>query len=81
LLSVAALTACATAPPHPTTANASTAPRYVTVTGSHLAAPVDPRTGMPITSVPLQTVTVDEMRSTGQDDPAQALRMLVPIIR
>ncbi|MGH8230959.1 MAG: hypothetical protein ACRESY_03975 [Steroidobacteraceae bacterium] len=82
LMTVSVLSACASAPQQrPATAAVQTKPRYVTVTGSHLPVPVNPRTGLPESSLPIQSVSSDDMRSTGQDSSAAALRMLVPIVR
>jgi hypothetical protein len=81
LLTVSVLGACASAPPQrPATAAPPTSTRYVAVTGSHLPVPVDARTGLPQSSLPIQSVSSDDMRSTGQDSAAAALRLLVPIV-
>jgi hypothetical protein len=76
LLTLSALSACATAPPTGTAAS----PQYSYVTGSRTAVPVDAHTGLPQTASPLQIFTADDLRSTGQLDVASALRMLVPAI-
>jgi hypothetical protein len=76
LLSLLALSACASAP----AVRSAAPPQRTYVTGSRAAVPVDPRTGAPQTASPLQIVSADELRSTGQIDLAAALRMLVPAI-
>ncbi len=80
LLAWSLLSACATTAP---TGARSTAPaavpaKQVYVTGSHVAVPVDPRTGLPQTALPTQTVTRDQLDMTGQVDVGAALRQLVP---
>jgi hypothetical protein len=80
LLTVSVLCACASAPQRPASAAAPANTGYVAVTGSHLPARVDPRTGLPQSSLPIQSVSADDMRSTGQDSAAAALRLLVPIV-
>jgi hypothetical protein len=76
LLALSVLSACVTAPP----AGTAAAPQRTYVTGSRAAVPVDPHTGLPQTASPLQIVSGDDLRSTGQLDVASALRMLVPAI-
>ncbi|HEY1726274.1 MAG TPA: hypothetical protein VGF89_12680 [Steroidobacteraceae bacterium] len=79
LLTVLALGACASAPPRAATVKPAAA-QSVYVTGSRLATPVDPRTGAPETATPIQSVSLNDVKSTGQDNPGQALRMLLPIV-
>ena len=69
LLASSLLSACATTGP-------SGAHAYVT--GSHIAQPVDPQTGLPRTASPTQTVSRDDLNRTGQIDVGSALRQLVP---
>jgi hypothetical protein len=68
LLALSALTACAT--------TASTPHAYST--GSRVALPVDPHTGLPENGSPMQTVSHDQLMSTGQSNAGSALRQLVP---
>jgi hypothetical protein len=79
LLASSALTACAAEAPHGARA-ATAAPSAVYVTGSRIAQPVDPRTGLPESVAPTQSVTFDEVRDTGRTDVASALRDLLPTV-
>jgi hypothetical protein len=83
LLALSALTACAATPPAGSAgaARRAASPQRVYVTGSRVAVPVDPHTGLPQTASALQIVSGDDLRSTGQLDVAAALRMLVPAIQ
>ena len=85
LLTLSALTACATtAPPGarsvPLASAAAVPTQRVYVTGSHIAVPVDPHTGLPETASPMQTVTHDDLSNCGRLDLASALRELVPAL-
>jgi len=83
LLLSSALTACATtAPPGAASATAAATPsvQRVYVTGSHIAQPVDPHTGLPETASPVQIITQDDLSHTGRIDLGSALRQLVPAL-
>jgi hypothetical protein len=83
LLVSAVLTACASTPTPGAGAAASAAtplPQRVYVTGSHIAQPVDPHTGLPETASPLQIVTQDDLNRSGHIDLGSALRELVPAL-
>ncbi|MFI4866851.1 MAG: hypothetical protein ACHQDB_07060 [Steroidobacterales bacterium] len=76
------LTACASTPtPGPgAVASVATPPQTAYVTGSHVALPVDPNTGLPETASPLQIVTQDDLNRSGQTTLGAALRELVPAL-
>jgi hypothetical protein len=83
LLMSCALAACAsTASPGARAvipaAAATPSPERVHVTGSRIALPVDPYTGMPQTASPMQIVSQDELTRSGRMDLGSALRNLVP---
>jgi hypothetical protein len=83
LLVASVLTACATTPTPGAGAATSAAtppPQRVFVTGSHVALPVDPNTGIPETASPLQIVTQDDLNRSGQISLGAALRALVPAL-
>lgn len=82
LLALSVVTACASTAPmgarSMTPVSAAAPVPHAYVTGSHIALPVDPRTGLPQTASPTQTVTRDDLNRTGQIDVGSALRQLVP---
>jgi hypothetical protein len=78
LLVSSVLTACASTPS--TGAGAAAPPQQAYVTGSHVALPVDPNTGLPETASPLQIVTQDDLNRSGQINLGAALRDLVPAL-
>jgi hypothetical protein len=83
LLVSSVLMACASTPTPGAGAAASAAtppPQRVFVTGSHVALPVDPNTGVPETASPLQIVTQDDLNRSGQVNLGAALRELVPAL-
>jgi hypothetical protein len=87
-VSLAILAGCASVPPGNAPAAALAKPAASQqvalsgpVTGSNLPARIDPRTGKPITSYPLQSVSREELDTTGQTNIADALRMLLPNVR
>jgi hypothetical protein len=83
LLVSSVLTACASTPTPGPGAAASAAtppPQRAYVTGSHIALPVDPHTGLPETASPLQIVTQDDLNRSGQINLGAALRQLVPAL-
>jgi hypothetical protein len=80
-LAVATLAGCASAPPRDAAAAAQQVAAAGPVTGSNLPAKIDPRTGRPITSYPLQSVSREEIDTTGETNLADALRMLLPSVR
>ena len=83
LLVSSVLTACASTPSPDPGAAASAAtppPQRAYVTGSHVALPVDPNTGLPETASPLQIVTQDDLNRSGQTNLSAALRELVPAL-
>jgi hypothetical protein len=57
---------------------ATPSPQRAYVTGSRIALPVDPNTGLPQTASPMQIVSQDELSRTGRMDLGSALRNLVP---
>jgi hypothetical protein len=83
LLVSCALAACAsTASPgaravNPAAADTPSSQR-VYVTGSRIAQPVDPNTGLPQTVWPMQSVSQDDLSRSGRIDLGSALRYLVP---
>jgi hypothetical protein len=83
LLVCCALVACAsTASPGARAVNPAAADtpssQPVYVTGSRIAQPVDPKTGLPQTTWPIQFVSQDDLGRTGRTDLGSALRNLVP---
>jgi hypothetical protein len=82
LLVSSVLAACAStpAPGAGATASAATPPQRAYVTGSRVAVPVDPHTGLPETASPLQIVTQDDLNRSGQTNLGAALRELVPAL-
>jgi len=80
VLLTSALAACASASPRaPTVATAAAAaPQLVHISGSVIAVPVDPRTGVPQTAAPMQIVTKEELDRSGYVRLGSALRELVP---
>jgi outer membrane cobalamin receptor len=77
LLTLSALTACATtAPPGATVST----PR-VNVTATRIALPVQPNNRLPQTASPTQVVTQDEIENSGRYNLAETLRDLVPELR
>ncbi|HEX2789613.1 MAG TPA: hypothetical protein VHN17_04230 [Steroidobacteraceae bacterium] len=74
LLVLSALTACSSGPPKSGPVGASS----TYVTGSHIAVPVDARTGAPDANPGEQQVSSLDIARTGQTDVAAALRLLVP---
>jgi curli biogenesis system outer membrane secretion channel CsgG len=85
LLALSVLTACATtASPgaRSETAASATAPpaQRVSITGSRIAQPVDPRAAPSQPASPMQSVSQDELSNSGRDNLAEALRSLVPTL-
>lgn len=80
LLALSALTACAASAPHAARAVTAAPAQRVYVTGSHIAQPADPRTGLPEPGAPAQTVTHDDLDLSGQTDVGAALRQLLPVM-
>jgi len=74
-LSLAVLSGCVTAPHPPPTAAG------VAVTDSHLPASLEARTGQPLSSAQVQTVSQQDIQSTGQSNLADALRRLLPSVQ
>jgi hypothetical protein len=84
LLVSSVLTACASTPtpgPGASVSLATPAPQRAYVTGSHVALPVDPHTGLPESASPLQIVTHDDLDRSGQTNLGAALRELVPALQ
>jgi hypothetical protein len=84
LLVSSVLTACASTASSGPGAAASTATppaQRAYVTGSHIALPVDPHTGLAETASPLQIVTQDDLNRSGQTNLGAALRDLVPALQ
>lgn len=82
VLLAAVLAACTSPSPRArSVAPAAGAPaQLVHVTGSVIAVPIDPKTGMPQTASPMQIVSQDELFNSGHTDLASALRELVPAL-
>jgi len=85
LLVLCAVAGC-TAAPAPkdrpvATAMSAAVPTKSYVTGSRLAVPMDPRTGLPEADPSLQVVTQQQIELTGQTNLGAALRQLVPAIQ
>ena len=85
VLASAALAACASpsspgarggAPP----AAPSASPQQVYVTGSRVAVPVDPHTGLPQSAAPVQIISQDQLSRSGYTQLGAALRTLVPAL-
>jgi len=78
LLASSLLSACVSTGPSAARSMAAPPAQHAYVTGSHIALPVDPQTGLPQTASPTQTVSRDDLNMTGQIDVGSALRRLVP---
>jgi len=84
LLVSSVLTACASTPtpgPGPAASAATPASQRAYVTGSRIALPVDPHTGLPDSASPLQVVSQDDLYRSGRTNLGAALRDLVPAVQ
>jgi hypothetical protein len=86
LLAVSALAACAStasrdAPSAAAGSSSAASTQRIYVTGSRIPQPADPRSGLPETGPPGQSVSRDDLSTYGLFDNLSGLRDLVPELR